>query len=112
MDRKRRDRGTKKWTAMMLPEHVAALKDWLDEDQYVEKPEFDDWELQLIQDEVEVAFKRKNVVLIRTWKEGKIKAFQGVIEKINLRTGHILLEDPFGTDRIQVTEIIGVQSMD
>lgn len=112
MDRKIRDRGSKKWTAMMLPEHVEALREWLDEDNYIEKPEFDDWELQLIQEEIEIGFKRKNIVFVRTWQEGKIITFQGVIKEIDFQFRCIVLEDPFETERIPVEEIIGIQSMD
>ncbi|CAI9390584.1 YolD-like family protein [Niallia sp. Sow4_A1] len=36
-----KDRGTKKWVAMMLPEHVAAVKEELLNEKKVKKPELD-----------------------------------------------------------------------
>lgn len=55
-----RDRGNIKWTAMMLSEHVAELQKWQNEDNYEERPQLDDFDLQAIQYEIEVA-KKENV---------------------------------------------------
>ncbi|WP_342538297.1 MULTISPECIES: YolD-like family protein [unclassified Sporosarcina] len=54
-----RDRGNVKWTAMMLSEHVAELHRWQNEDNYEGRPELDDYDLQAIQYEIEVAQKRE-----------------------------------------------------
>ena len=72
-----RDRGRIKWTAMMLPEHVSALREWQEEDILGDRPELNEWDLQLIQEEIEFAYKRKCQTLIRTWENGKITEFQG-----------------------------------
>ncbi|MDP4083760.1 MAG: YolD-like family protein [Bacillota bacterium] len=37
-----RDRGRIKWTAMMLPEHVKLLRDWVKEDTYEQKKRLDE----------------------------------------------------------------------
>ena len=49
-----RDRGTKKWTAIMLPAHIEELRNWMDKDHFIERPELTDWDLQSIQEEIEV----------------------------------------------------------
>ncbi|MCM3566709.1 YolD-like family protein [Neobacillus mesonae] len=41
-----RDRGRIKWTSMMLPEHVKLLRDWVKEDQYEQKKEMDEQQLE------------------------------------------------------------------
>ncbi|WP_399632627.1 YolD-like family protein [Sporosarcina sp. SG10008] len=46
-----------KWTAMMLSEHIRELRIWMKEDNYKERPELDNYDLQGIQEEVEVAFR-------------------------------------------------------
>lgn len=107
-----RDRGTKKWTAMMLPEHVEALREWMAEDDYVEKPEFDDWELLLIQEEIERSVQSGSPVNIQTWKDGKIIPFEGVISRIDYRLRQILLATSFEITRISVSEVIRVQVLD
>ena len=54
-----RDRETKKWTAMMLSEHIKELRIWKDKDNYEERPQLDDFDLQAIQHEIEVAQNRE-----------------------------------------------------
>lgn len=106
-----RDRGTKKWTAMMLPEHVELLRDWMDEDHWVEKPEFDEWEFELIQEELERGVKSKNIVRIETWNEGLVNAFQGMIIKQDFTSRSIYLQDPFNVECIKVDDIIRVEQI-
>ncbi|WP_342505850.1 YolD-like family protein [Sporosarcina sp. FSL K6-2383] len=105
-----RDRGKKKWSmAMMLTEHVEKLKSWYAEDGYEERPELDDFDLQSIQEEIEVAYKRKCLILIATWKDGKIIPKGGVIKEINVQSMFIFLDDPFGGNKIDINDIIGSQ---
>lgn len=103
------DRGTKKWTALMLPEHIKELKAWQAEDYYEEKPIFEDWELQLIQEEIEVGFNAENIIALKMWQAGKISTLQGVI--VNLGSGCIVLKTPYGTETIAVDGIICIQNI-
>ena len=107
-----RDRGNIKWTAMMLPEHVAQLRKWKDQDNYTEKPERNEWDLHSIQEELELVYKRQCETLIKTWDDGRIIQFQGKVEGIDLSRMCIVLEDPFGLEIIPVGKIINVQSME
>ena len=104
-----RDRGTKKWTAMMLPEHVVALREWIAEDDYVEKPEFSDWELRLLQEEIERSLQSGCTVNIQTWKDGRVISYEGIISKIDLRLMQIILVNSSDTTRILVADVIRVQ---
>jgi hypothetical protein len=52
-----RDRGMKKRTGLMLSEHVRELHIWKDKDHYEERPELDNFDLQSIQNDLEVAYK-------------------------------------------------------
>lgn len=104
-----RDRGTKKWTAMMLAEHLVELDKWMDKDHYDERPELSEWDLQSIQEEIEVSYKRKCQTLIKTWKDGKVMTCDGIIEVLDLKSECIMLDNPFGLERIPMSEIIGVQ---
>jgi hypothetical protein len=104
-----RDRGTKKWTAMMFPEHIVELRNWMDREHYTERPELNEWDLQVIQEELEVAYKRKCEVLIKIWKDGEIMLRGDIIVGIDLQSNCVLLDDPFGINRIHVSDIIVVQ---
>ncbi len=107
-----RDRGTKKWTAMMLSEHVRELRLWKDKDHYIERPELDGFDLQAIQHEIEVAQKRKCQVHVKSWDKEKIAFYMGVIKEINVESMWITIDSPFGKDRMPVEDLIGVECVE
>ncbi|MFS0688980.1 YolD-like family protein [Sporosarcina sp. 179-K 8C2 HS] len=107
-----KDRGRIKWTAMMLPEHLAELRDWHAEDSQTDRPELTEWDLTAIQEEIEIAYKRKCQTLIKTWRDGCIIENQGIVEVIDLHNKAIILADPFGDLRISIEHIISVQCID
>ncbi|MEK4025761.1 YolD-like family protein [Sporosarcina sp. FSL W7-1283] len=104
-----RDRGSIKWTSLFIPEHLERIRDWYAEDDYVERPELDQFDWDNIQETLDAAYKRKCEAEIQTWKDGKIIHFQGKIREINVQSRIIVLEDPFGIERIHVKDIINVR---
>lgn len=108
---KNRDRGRIKWTAMMLPEHVQKLREWMNEDHYDERPLLDEFDMQLIQEEIELAYKSKCQTLIKTWSKGRVEKQRGIIEEIDLQLMILVLNDSSGLERISVKDIISVQSI-
>ena len=104
-----KDRGNIKWTAMMLPEHIRELREWQGEDEKIERPELTDWEITAFHEEIELAYKKKCVTLVKTWEAGQIKSFQGTIEEIDIHKSTILLADPFNDERISTRDIISAQ---
>ncbi len=107
-----RDRGKIKWTAMMLPEHISLLREWQKEDDYMPKPELTDFDLQDIQEQLESAMMRKCMTQVRTWKDGKVTGYLGIVEEIDVRNQFIKLQDPFDIERISAVDIIAVQHVD
>jgi len=107
-----RDRGNIKWTAMMLSEHVAELRRWQNEDHYEERPELDDFDLQAIQHEIEVAQKRECEVHVKLWDKGKSVLYMGVVREVNIESMWITVDSPFGRDRMSVSDIISVQCVE
>ncbi|MCG7344778.1 YolD-like family protein [Sporosarcina sp. ACRSL] len=106
-----KDRGRIKWTAMMLPEHLTELRNWHTEDDRTVRPELTEWDLAAIQEEIEIAYRRKCETLIKTWRNNHIFEYQGIIETIDLHNKLILLADPFGDLQISIEQIISVQSI-
>lgn len=104
-----RDRGNIKWTSLFIPEHLERIREWYEEDDYVEQPELDQFDWDNIQQTLEVAHQRQCETKIQTWKDGKIVHHQGVIRVINIQSKVVLMEDPFGVERISVSDIVGVQ---
>ena len=103
------DRGTKKWTVMMLPEHVREIRIWQDKENFEERPQLDDFDLQAIQHEIEVAKKRECVVHVKLWDKEKTVFHMGVIREINVELMWITVASPFGKDRMPVSDIVSVQ---
>ena len=107
-----RDRGNKKWTAMMLTEHVELLRQWHDEDEFTERPELDEWELTLLAEEVERAHKGKSDVKLTHWKDGKLLDDYGKVITIDNTSKSIVLDDPFSTTRHQFGDIVAISIID
>ncbi len=107
-----KDRGNIKWTAMMLPEHVKALEKWKQRDDYTERIELNEWDLQLIQDELELAYKRQCETIVKTWANGQVTEHRGVVERIDAIKMYLILVGSTGIRKLLVSTIINVQSID
>lgn len=92
----------------MLPEHVEKLNEFYAEYESVEPPEFDEWELTLLAEEIERAYKGKNTVQLTYWKDGKLLDDYGKIITIDNSSKSIVLDDPFSTNRYQFEDIVAV----
>lgn len=106
------DRGGMKWQGMMLTEHVNILKEWEKEVEMVKRPNLDDWELDLIQEEIEIALRSRCQTHFKMWVDGNIIERQGTIEEIDFKSRIIKVQDPFGILRIDVSVIVSVNRLD
>lgn len=100
-----KDRGNIKWTAMMLPEHLEALRQWQAEDNFVPRPELSEWDLEEIQSVIDTALRRKCQTAVQTWKAGEIRMHTGVIEDMDIRSKQIRIDGVW----IEVGEIVSVR---
>ena len=104
-----RDRGNSKWAGLMLPEHVVELRRWQNEDHYEERPPLNDFDVEAIQHEIEVAQKRECEVHVKLWDKGRVILYMGVIREVNVESKWITVDSPFGRDRMPVKDIIDVK---
>ncbi|HWK21794.1 MAG TPA: YolD-like family protein [Ureibacillus sp.] len=88
-----RDRGNIKWNAMMLPEHVKLLREWHEKDTDVEKPELDEWALQELSEQLQIAFRDRAPVELKVWEAAHIFTATGIISKLDDQKGKLYLED-------------------
>ena len=86
-----RDRGNIKWNAMMLTEHVTLLREWKKKDQYIEKPQLDEWALQELSEQLQLAFQQKLEVELKIWNEKQISKVTGIISKLDEKAGIVCL---------------------
>lgn len=106
-----RDRGNIKWAGMMLSEHVEELRKWIAQEDDVEKPILNEWDLQWIQEELELAYKGQRETLVKTWENGRMIQHQGIVKALDLLGMWIVLDDPFGSERIAVADVVSIQSV-
>ncbi|WP_430787520.1 YolD-like family protein [Virgibacillus flavescens] len=83
------DRGTKKWTAMMLPEHIELLKKMWQEEEYKEKPILDEQQLMEMETKLQCALHNNLTVEIKHYDEPHFAVARGKLLKINARSGYL-----------------------
>lgn len=87
-----RDRGTIKWTAMMLPEHVQKIREWKKE-AYAEAPkELTEWELEDLQQTIDQAIAQNKIITLTVWESIKYVQWTGTIQALNPNKQELTLE--------------------
>lgn len=104
-----RDRGSKKWTAMMLPEHLTQLRDWVREDEYEEKPEIDECTLQAFQQQLDIAYQSRCEMRIKTWEKGLFAETTGSLTKLDEQAQLIYIVDEGVVQKILLSTIVGIE---
>ncbi|WP_152654518.1 YolD-like family protein [Oceanobacillus sp. CFH 90083] len=99
------DRGSKKWTAMMLPEHVALLKEVKKEYYHEAKPILDEQQLEEIHLKLMLAQKDSLPVQVKYFTDGKSVHIKGYIHAINYISKYIIINEV----RLESSEIIDVE---
>lgn len=106
-----KDRGRIKWTAMMLTEHVDMLKEWQEEDRYNSRPALNEFDLEAIFEEIQLAYKRQCDVEIRIWREGP-QTFTGLITAVDMRLKKLHLDTGLHMQKLSFEEIIGAKTLE
>ena len=100
-----RDRGLKKWTAMMLPEHVTLLREWKASDSYEKRPIVDEDSLQSCAERINQAWSSRSPLTILCWEHGHKVQHTGVITALNTYKRSLQLD---GNTCIDVDTILDV----
>lgn len=107
-----KDRGNIKWQGMMLTEHTNMLKDWIKANEWIERPDLEEWELTLLAEEIELAFQSKASVKLTYWKDGKLLDDYGKIITIINKETSIVLEGPWSPTSYKFEDIMKVHIID
>lgn len=104
------DRGTIKWTSLMLPEHVELLKKMWREDHKQIRPELDSQELELLNETLMLANEQQADVSLSIYKQEKIIVKTGTICKLDYMQACLLLRDAFDdTETISFCDILNAE---
>jgi len=104
------DRGNKKWTSLMLPEHVEMLRQFANEDYYkTPKPLLDPYQVQEIEEKIHYAMEYHYPVKFDVWYDGFVERVSGHIHYLDPIQKEIRLKNDKGNiERIKFANIIDV----
>ena len=103
-----KDRGTIKWNALMLPEHVKLLREWQAEEQWIAKPEIEQWQLEEMNHHLQAALTQQLFVHIKKWNNGTIISFTSKIKKYNPAVSMISFQNG---EQITMEQLIAVEAI-
>ncbi|MDM5320054.1 YolD-like family protein [Bacillus altitudinis] len=104
-----RDRGTIKWTAMMLPEHVARLKHDLAETKKTDKPIIDEQYIEEFESTIAYAMSVNKPLTFSIYDSGNINQLKGFTQYINYEKKMLHIKDlSHETHFIILDDIVGV----
>ncbi|KOP78561.1 hypothetical protein AMS59_12025 [Lysinibacillus sp. FJAT-14745] len=107
-----RDRGSMKWTAMMLPEHLGLIKVWKQEQFYDKKRELTEWELEEIEQTIQRAFKMQKRITLTLWNNNHLQGETGLITGTDTVKKELLLETNVAIKRIAFDKIQDARVVD
>ncbi|WP_026571546.1 MULTISPECIES: YolD-like family protein [Sediminibacillus] len=107
MQGKHQDRGTIKWTSLMLPEHVEMLNQWYESEKDVEKPILSSDKLEEMQRTIMQAIEYKQKVSLYFYEAQRIEMLEGFIKGTGM--GKLEIENHEGIEFIPVEAIVDVE---
>lgn len=79
-----KDRGSKKWTSLMLPEHVKMLQELNVDYERVKKPTIDEQGWEQINETLHIAIEYNLPVAFTLWQDGFFNDVEGKVHYIDL----------------------------
>ncbi|MGN4125950.1 YolD-like family protein [Lysinibacillus sphaericus] len=99
------DRGTMKWTAMMLPEHLVEIRKWKQEQFHEKKRDLVEWELEELQRKIQHVTAMKKLVTLTLWDNHILHDETGLITATDTNKKELLLETETAIKRITFDKI-------
>lgn len=72
------------------------------------RPDLNEFDYEVIHDQIALAMQRNVEIKIKRWKEGEFIYNRGTIQWIDLRKRTIEIEDPFRSFELSIDEIVDV----
>ncbi|AJD92016.1 hypothetical protein JMA_26990 [Jeotgalibacillus malaysiensis] len=109
MDDQNKDRGTIKWTSLMLPEHVEKLRDFFEYEYDQEKqPIMDENMMELIFLTIQESMEFGQQVELKVFKGHKKETVTGQVKMIEYQQRYIVIEEKEHESIIKFDEVVGV----
>ncbi|WP_067727684.1 YolD-like family protein [Oceanobacillus damuensis] len=102
------DRGSIKWTAMMMPEHIQLLNDMWKRKEYKEKPVLDEQQLEEINRKLHMAIHKHLSAEITYYADYDYRKITGKLFKIETSEGFIKVDNEHRT-KIYLNNILDIK---
>lgn len=103
------DRGNKKWSAMLLPEHRERLRQMAEDEQKVIKPRLDADQWEDLNYKLQAALIEKRIVTITHFKHDALVNVVGIISKCDLINRMLHVQEDEHLIKIKLSNIIEVR---
>ncbi|UJL47072.1 YolD-like family protein [Virgibacillus sp. NKC19-16] len=100
------DRGTKKWTALMMPEQIQMLNKYWEQEERKEKPVLDEQQIEEIEMKLQMAIHNDLTVKVKYFANHHFYYVKDKISSINTQKGYIFLKN---NENAKFRDIIDVQ---
>lgn len=105
-----RDRGTKKWTSLMLPVHLKKLEEIEIKTEKVEKPLLDEYEWEEIERQIGSSLETHTPIILKVYKKGNLNYRGGIVVKVDPIHKRIEIKtDDDEHEKLSIAEIVGVE---
>ena len=105
-----RDRGTIKWTAMMLPEHVTLIREMAEELQRKPRPELDSQKLEEMNELLSEAIAEHHPIVLTYYESGEYRHVVGHIHYFDELNKRLHVIDFFEERlRLSLVDVVDVQ---
>jgi hypothetical protein len=105
-----RDRGSIKWTSMMLPEHKKMLSDLYEEQKHVTKPKLDEQKLEELNGIVQVAVGHALDVKVTFYRNHAFHSVTGQVAKMDgLLKAIWIIDDSCENHHVSLEDILNIE---
>lgn len=101
------DRGTIKWTSLMLPEQQQILEKMWSEQNKKEKPILDKQELEILDKKMQIAIHEDVPVSITYFSDGEYEIKKGKLKQVNGLEEYLQLDD---LTKIKLKDVLDVET--
>ncbi|MBQ0137940.1 MAG: YolD-like family protein [Kurthia sp.] len=95
----------KKWTGLMMPEHIQRLKEWEETIEHEYPKEKTDWELEEMQQTIMAAYHKKCPLEFRLWRNDRWIIERGIITAIKPSHKQFIVDAELSVKHIHFHEI-------
>lgn len=105
-----RDRGKLKWqSAFFMPEHVKMLQDLNTDDQKVDKPIIDEYQLEDFEQKICLAMEISYQLKVKRWEKGLFKCYTGFIHRIDGINKALFIEQEEHIINLNFSDIVCIE---